>query len=190
MGLVTTKPKTTTGVQVSGSSPWRAIARSGSFKHEMDQSESSFAAPGHKRDPVSDVLRQPAVTVLLQSVRQIRTVNEEFLSSLTKAVDEHSNIGDVIERFAGVMPVYSTFATHHPFVLEELTTTRAEAEELDTRLSPMKASSSSGGLDTLLTACEMDSRCLGMNLRTLMNLPLERVGFLGCCCWCCCFSSG
>jgi len=168
MGLVTSKPKTTTGVQVSGASPWKAIARTGSYK----ASESE-----HADDAVLDILRQPEVTVLLQSVRQIRTVNEEFLSSLSKAVADQGPVGGVLERFAGVMPVYSTYATHHPFVLEQIALSSAK-DDADTRFS---MGGGGGGthkpseLEELITACEADPRCMGRGMRDLMNLPLERV---------------
>jgi hypothetical protein len=130
-------------------------------------------------DDVASVLKQPFVTVLMQSVKQIRTVNQEFYNSLTQRLANNTyslnvNVGDIFERFAGVMPVYSTYASNHPFVLEELTTARMEDEGWDSRWSS-GARAHSKALDALITACEADPRCEGKDLKVFLNIPLERV---------------
>lgn len=135
-------------------------------------------------DDVTNVLRQPFVTVLMQSVKQIRTVNQEFYNSLSQRLNDSDAkrkrfsqdvcVGDIFERFAGVMPVYSTYASHHPFVLEELTLARTEDDGWDARWS-LGARANSKSLDTLLTACEADPRCAGRDLKVFLSIPLERV---------------
>jgi len=73
---------------------------------------------------VANAIKQPDVTVLLQSVRQILTINKQLLRDLSSrltTIDYSKCIGDIFCRFAVVLKVYNAYATNHPAVEKILT---------------------------------------------------------------------
>jgi hypothetical protein len=88
-----------------------------------DEAASANAKDKKETRIVSEFVRKREVTVLLQSVKQILTVNKQLLEELRGAIEERHGhnvkVGQIFKRFAVVIKVYATFRTAYPDVVKE-----------------------------------------------------------------------